>query len=197
MVFDFNSAVILSVSYVRFNYNKKYLNLFFILVKFSFSFVDSEASKIWLWTSRHIIKRFTVSPIILSFRSAAIPQVKAISIFSLVDLEVLKVICFLLALLTGIHVFLGHRLLPASPSLLKVMLLCCFWKNEIVYSSFKKLKIQYSLFAFFSRVPLLCDFEPLHQHVLALHNLVKAAQSLDEMSQTITDLLNEQKANEF
>ncbi|XP_043363808.1 RB1-inducible coiled-coil protein 1 isoform X6 [Dermochelys coriacea] len=43
------------------------------------------------------------------------------------------------------------------------------------------------------RVPILCDFEPLHQHVIALHNLVKAAQSLDEMSQTITDLLNEQK----
>nr|XP_021508018.1 RB1-inducible coiled-coil protein 1 isoform X3 [Meriones unguiculatus] len=47
----------------------------------------------------------------------------------------------------------------------------------------------------FLRVPLLCDFEPLHQHVLALHNLVKAAQSLDEMSQTITDLLNEQKVS--
>ncbi|CAH2285198.1 RB1-inducible coiled-coil 1 isoform X1 [Pelobates cultripes] len=47
----------------------------------------------------------------------------------------------------------------------------------------------------FLRVPLLCDFEPLHQHVHALHNLVKAAQSLDEMSQTITDLLNEQKAS--
>ncbi|XP_039724882.1 RB1-inducible coiled-coil protein 1 isoform X1 [Pteropus medius] len=47
----------------------------------------------------------------------------------------------------------------------------------------------------FLRVPLLCDFEPLHQHVLALHNLVKAAQSLDEMSQTITDLLSEQKAS--
>ncbi|XP_075776822.1 RB1-inducible coiled-coil protein 1 isoform X1 [Pelodiscus sinensis] len=45
------------------------------------------------------------------------------------------------------------------------------------------------------RVPILCDFEPLHQHVLALHNLVKAAQSLDEMSQTITDLLNEQKVS--
>lgn len=45
----------------------------------------------------------------------------------------------------------------------------------------------------FLRVPILCDFEPLHQHVRALHNLVKAAQSLDEMSQTITDLLNEQK----
>ncbi|KAM4865022.1 RB1-inducible coiled-coil protein 1 isoform 2-T3 [Thomomys bottae] len=47
----------------------------------------------------------------------------------------------------------------------------------------------------FLRIPLLCDFEPLHQHVLALHNLVKAAQSLDEMSQTITDLLNEQKVS--
>lgn len=47
----------------------------------------------------------------------------------------------------------------------------------------------------FLRVPLLCDFEPLHQHVLALHDLVKAAQSLDEMSQTITDLLSEQKAS--
>ncbi|XP_053324409.1 RB1-inducible coiled-coil protein 1 isoform X2 [Spea bombifrons] len=47
----------------------------------------------------------------------------------------------------------------------------------------------------FLRVPLLCDFEPLHQHVRALHNLVKAAQSLDEMSQTITDLLNEQKTS--
>lgn len=47
----------------------------------------------------------------------------------------------------------------------------------------------------FLRVPLLCDLEPLHQHVRALHNLVKAAQSLDEMSQTITDLLNEQKVS--
>uniref|UniRef100_A0A8C8VLI0 RB1-inducible coiled-coil protein 1 n=1 Tax=Pelusios castaneus TaxID=367368 RepID=A0A8C8VLI0_9SAUR len=45
------------------------------------------------------------------------------------------------------------------------------------------------------RVPMLCDFEPLHQHVLALHNLIKAAQSSDEMSQTITDLLNEQKVS--
>ncbi|XP_064409735.1 RB1-inducible coiled-coil protein 1 isoform X2 [Latimeria chalumnae] len=45
----------------------------------------------------------------------------------------------------------------------------------------------------FLRVPILCDFEPLHQHVQILHNLVKAAQSLDEMSQTVTDLLNEQK----
>lgn len=52
-----------------------------------------------------------------------------------------------------------------------------------------------NLITFCFRVPLLCDFEPLHQHVLSLHNLVKAAQSLDEMSQTITDLLSEQKAN--
>ena len=43
------------------------------------------------------------------------------------------------------------------------------------------------------RVPTLCDFEPLHQHVEKLHLLVQAAQSLDEMSQTITDLLSEQK----
>uniref|UniRef100_A0A671NRK1 RB1-inducible coiled-coil protein 1 n=1 Tax=Sinocyclocheilus anshuiensis TaxID=1608454 RepID=A0A671NRK1_9TELE len=43
------------------------------------------------------------------------------------------------------------------------------------------------------RVPTLCDFEPLNQHVAVLHQLVQAAQSVDEMSQTITDLLNEQK----
>uniref|UniRef100_A0A8C2EFC9 RB1-inducible coiled-coil protein 1 n=1 Tax=Cyprinus carpio TaxID=7962 RepID=A0A8C2EFC9_CYPCA len=43
------------------------------------------------------------------------------------------------------------------------------------------------------RVPTLCDFEPLNQHVEVLHQLVQAAQSVDEMSQTITDLLNEQK----
>lgn len=42
---------------------------------------------------------------------------------------------------------------------------------------------------------MLCDFAPLHQHVLTLHSLVKAAQSMDEMSQTITDLLSEQKAS--
>uniref|UniRef100_W5MF52 RB1-inducible coiled-coil protein 1 n=2 Tax=Lepisosteus oculatus TaxID=7918 RepID=W5MF52_LEPOC len=47
----------------------------------------------------------------------------------------------------------------------------------------------------FLRVPTLCDFEPLHQHVQILHQLVKAAQSVDEMSQTITDLLSEQKAS--
>ncbi|XP_069777605.1 RB1-inducible coiled-coil protein 1 isoform X2 [Narcine bancroftii] len=45
------------------------------------------------------------------------------------------------------------------------------------------------------RVPTLCDFEPLHQHIQILRNLVKTAQSLDEMSQTITDLLTEQKAS--
>ncbi|XP_067887936.1 RB1-inducible coiled-coil protein 1 isoform X2 [Heterodontus francisci] len=47
----------------------------------------------------------------------------------------------------------------------------------------------------FLRVPTLCDFEPLHQHIQILRNLVKAAQSLDEMSQTITDLLTEQKVS--
>lgn len=45
----------------------------------------------------------------------------------------------------------------------------------------------------FFRVPTLCDFEPLNQHVQMLHQLVQAAQSVDEMSQTITDLLSEQK----
>ena len=39
----------------------------------------------------------------------------------------------------------------------------------------------------------MCDFEPLNRHVETLHQLVKAAQSVDEMSQTITDLLNEQR----
>ncbi|KAL2097802.1 hypothetical protein ACEWY4_007009 [Coilia grayii] len=46
----------------------------------------------------------------------------------------------------------------------------------------------------FLRVPTLCDFEPLNQHVEKLHQLVQAAQSVDEMSQTITDLLSEQRA---
>uniref|UniRef100_A0A8C2D8U9 RB1-inducible coiled-coil protein 1 n=1 Tax=Cyprinus carpio TaxID=7962 RepID=A0A8C2D8U9_CYPCA len=45
------------------------------------------------------------------------------------------------------------------------------------------------------RVPTLCDFEPLNQHVEVLHRLVQAAQSVDEMSKTITDLLNEQKVS--
>ncbi|XP_049336781.1 RB1-inducible coiled-coil protein 1 isoform X2 [Astyanax mexicanus] len=47
----------------------------------------------------------------------------------------------------------------------------------------------------FLRVPSLCDFEPLHHHVEALHQLVQAAQSVDEMSQTITDLLSELKVS--
>ncbi|XP_048452076.1 RB1-inducible coiled-coil protein 1 [Rhincodon typus] len=47
----------------------------------------------------------------------------------------------------------------------------------------------------FLRIPTLCDFEPLHQHLQILCNLVKAAQSWDEMSQTITDLLTEQKVS--
>ncbi|CAF98458.1 unnamed protein product [Tetraodon nigroviridis] len=45
----------------------------------------------------------------------------------------------------------------------------------------------------FLMVPALCDFEPLNRHVDALHHLVQAAQSVDEMSQTITDLLSEQR----
>ncbi|KAM4605605.1 RB1-inducible coiled-coil protein 1 [Polymixia lowei] len=47
----------------------------------------------------------------------------------------------------------------------------------------------------FLMVPTLCDFEPLSQHVVMLHQLVQAAQSVDEMSQTITDLLSEQRAS--
>uniref|UniRef100_A0AAR2JYK7 RB1-inducible coiled-coil protein 1 n=1 Tax=Pygocentrus nattereri TaxID=42514 RepID=A0AAR2JYK7_PYGNA len=47
----------------------------------------------------------------------------------------------------------------------------------------------------FLRVPSLCDFEPLNHHVEALHQLVQAAQSVDEMSQTITDLLSELKVH--
>uniref|UniRef100_A0A8C9V133 RB1-inducible coiled-coil protein 1 n=1 Tax=Scleropages formosus TaxID=113540 RepID=A0A8C9V133_SCLFO len=47
----------------------------------------------------------------------------------------------------------------------------------------------------FLSVPTLCDFEPLHQHSQMLHQLVQATQSVDEMSQTITDLLSEQKAS--
>ncbi|XP_008281254.1 RB1-inducible coiled-coil protein 1 isoform X2 [Stegastes partitus] len=47
----------------------------------------------------------------------------------------------------------------------------------------------------FLMVPTMCDFEPLNRHVGALHQLVQAAQSVDEMSQTITDLLSEQRAS--
>ncbi|KAI4880370.1 hypothetical protein NFI96_013987 [Prochilodus magdalenae] len=47
----------------------------------------------------------------------------------------------------------------------------------------------------FLRVPSLCDFEPLNHHVEALHQLVQAAQSVDEMSRTITDLLSELKVS--
>ncbi|KAM9844373.1 RB1-inducible coiled-coil protein 1 [Aulostomus maculatus] len=47
----------------------------------------------------------------------------------------------------------------------------------------------------FLMVPTVCDFEPLNHHVEKLHQLVQAAQSLDEMSQTITDLLSEQRAS--
>ncbi|KAM4551595.1 RB1-inducible coiled-coil protein 1 [Odontesthes bonariensis] len=45
----------------------------------------------------------------------------------------------------------------------------------------------------FLMVPTVCDFEPLNHHVHTLHQLVQAAQSVDEMSQTITDLLTEQR----
>lgn len=41
----------------------------------------------------------------------------------------------------------------------------------------------------------MCDFEPLNRHVETLHQLVQAAQSVDEMSQTITDLLSEQRVS--
>ncbi|XP_041805042.1 RB1-inducible coiled-coil protein 1 [Chelmon rostratus] len=47
----------------------------------------------------------------------------------------------------------------------------------------------------FLMVPTMCDFEPLNRHVDTLHQLVQAAQSVDEMSQTITDLLSEQRAS--
>ncbi|KAF6727387.1 RB1-inducible coiled-coil protein 1 [Oryzias melastigma] len=47
----------------------------------------------------------------------------------------------------------------------------------------------------FLMVPAMCDFEPLNRHVEKLHQLVQAAQSVDEMSQTITDLLSEQRAS--
>ncbi|XP_072297774.1 RB1-inducible coiled-coil protein 1 [Eucyclogobius newberryi] len=47
----------------------------------------------------------------------------------------------------------------------------------------------------FLMVPIMCDFEPLIQHILTLRHLVQAAQSVDEMSRTITDLLSEQRAS--
>lgn len=47
----------------------------------------------------------------------------------------------------------------------------------------------------FLMVPTVCDFEPLNHHIETLHQLVQAAQSVDEMSQTITDLLSEQRVS--
>lgn len=47
----------------------------------------------------------------------------------------------------------------------------------------------------FLMVPTMCDFEPLNHHVAKLQQLVQAAQSVDEMSQTITDLLSEQRVS--
>uniref|UniRef100_A0A8D3BWJ6 RB1-inducible coiled-coil protein 1 n=1 Tax=Scophthalmus maximus TaxID=52904 RepID=A0A8D3BWJ6_SCOMX len=49
----------------------------------------------------------------------------------------------------------------------------------------------------FLMLPTLCDFEPLNHHVETLHQLVQAAQSVDEMSKTITDLLSEQRLFSF
>lgn len=43
------------------------------------------------------------------------------------------------------------------------------------------------------RVPTMCDFDPLNQHVQKLTRLVQATQSLDDMSETITNLLSEQR----
>ncbi|KAM7379451.1 hypothetical protein PAMP_005000 [Pampus punctatissimus] len=47
----------------------------------------------------------------------------------------------------------------------------------------------------FLMVPTMCDFEPLNHHVMKLQQLVQAAQSVDEMSQTITNLLSEQRVS--
>ncbi|KAL6103867.1 rb1cc1 [Pungitius sinensis] len=47
----------------------------------------------------------------------------------------------------------------------------------------------------FLMVPTMCDLTPLNRHVETLHKLVQAARSVDEMSQTITDLLNEQRTS--
>uniref|UniRef100_I3JSX4 RB1-inducible coiled-coil protein 1 n=1 Tax=Oreochromis niloticus TaxID=8128 RepID=I3JSX4_ORENI len=47
----------------------------------------------------------------------------------------------------------------------------------------------------FLMLPTVCNFEPLNHHIETLHQLVQAAQSVDEMSQTITDLLSEQRAS--
>ncbi|XP_068604582.1 RB1-inducible coiled-coil protein 1 [Brachionichthys hirsutus] len=45
----------------------------------------------------------------------------------------------------------------------------------------------------FLMLPAMCDFEPLNRHIETLHQLVQAAQSVDEMSRTVTDLLSEQR----
>ncbi|XP_077375643.1 RB1-inducible coiled-coil protein 1 [Festucalex cinctus] len=47
----------------------------------------------------------------------------------------------------------------------------------------------------FLMVPTICDFKPLNQHVEKLHHLVQVAQSLDDMSLTVTNLLSEQRAS--
>ncbi|XP_019734658.1 RB1-inducible coiled-coil protein 1 isoform X1 [Hippocampus comes] len=47
----------------------------------------------------------------------------------------------------------------------------------------------------FLMVPTMCDFDPLNQHVQKLTRLVQATQSLDDMSETITNLLSEQRVS--
>ncbi|XP_077414102.1 RB1-inducible coiled-coil protein 1 [Vanacampus margaritifer] len=47
----------------------------------------------------------------------------------------------------------------------------------------------------FLMVPTICNFEPLNRHVQKLHHLVQVAQSLDDMSLTVTNLLSEQRAS--
>uniref|UniRef100_A0A3Q3E3Q3 RB1-inducible coiled-coil protein 1 n=1 Tax=Labrus bergylta TaxID=56723 RepID=A0A3Q3E3Q3_9LABR len=47
----------------------------------------------------------------------------------------------------------------------------------------------------FLMVPAMCDVEPLNRHIETLQQLVQAAQSVDEMSRTITELLSEQRSS--
>ena len=65
--------------------------------------------------------------------------------------------------------------------------------NPISSFNYVPFKYQNVFILVFFRVPTVCDFEPLNHHVAKLQQLVKAAQSVDEMSQTITDLLSEQR----
>ncbi|KAM9791132.1 RB1-inducible coiled-coil protein 1 [Syngnathus typhle] len=47
----------------------------------------------------------------------------------------------------------------------------------------------------FLMVPTMCDFDPLKEHTEKLHKLVQATQSLDDMSETITNMLSEQRGS--